>query len=257
MALYNYTVIKYRWALLFCFVLETELSTISSADGRGAAPIPFNPNSPFAFEPPDYDSLPKDPPNYIELYGMEQQQQPQSETDPDPPLTASSDPITGWVTMVTPDTDQQPENISHQGVTNSGFQLDLTESPPAYATNGGDWQDATIDEYATIDECATIDEYPPYTTNDGPYTTNDGHVQYATNDGELQHTTNDGPYTTEDRLYTTTVVLRGDGAHTTGDEQCLAISYEAENRNPTSREGEIKMDRSSRHSPTNDDRYNN
>jgi hypothetical protein len=33
------------------------------------SPRSFDPNSPFAFAPPAYDSLPKEPPKYVEIFG--------------------------------------------------------------------------------------------------------------------------------------------------------------------------------------------
>ena len=45
-------------------------------DGNTVIPIQFDPESPYAFEPPDYNSLPKDPPLYGEVFGSESEQAP-------------------------------------------------------------------------------------------------------------------------------------------------------------------------------------
>ena len=60
----------------FCCFVSDEIITISdhigeNGEGLPSNPVVFNPQSPYAFTPPDYSSLPKDPPKYYDLYAQQ------------------------------------------------------------------------------------------------------------------------------------------------------------------------------------------
>ena len=50
---------------------ETELPSVGSNGGEAAGGASFDPQHPYAFVPPDYDSLPKEPPKYAEVFERE------------------------------------------------------------------------------------------------------------------------------------------------------------------------------------------
>ena len=47
---------------------STELPAVASNGGEAAGGVSFDPHHPYAFVPPDYDSLPKEPPKYAEVF---------------------------------------------------------------------------------------------------------------------------------------------------------------------------------------------
>ncbi len=55
--------------LIVFFPGDHTISTVSMEENERVPSI-FNPDHPYAFTPPDYDSLSKDPPAYMELFGM-------------------------------------------------------------------------------------------------------------------------------------------------------------------------------------------
>ena len=115
---------------------EAELSTVSGNEQNRIHHINFDPQSPFAFEPPEYDSLPKDPPNYIELFGTN---------------LAQEDDAAGG---------EPPETVP--GSHNTAFQAD-DDAPPCYTLT-----DATY--------VPSTEANPTINTTDADSTATDGEV---------------------------------------------------------------------------------
>ena len=64
----NFTIACHSNKTIVCLSeRETELPSVASGGGAtgGAS---FDPQHPYAFVPPDYDSLPKEPPKYVEVF---------------------------------------------------------------------------------------------------------------------------------------------------------------------------------------------
>lgn len=88
---------------------DTNISAIE-LQGTDRAPSFFDPSHPFAFVPPDYESLPKDPPAYSELFGQ------------------SGSTNVAFVSETLPEGEQ--ENLQYQA--SSSHQTLQVEPPPLY-----------------------------------------------------------------------------------------------------------------------------